>query len=507
MWYYLDDTGVRDAWAQGITGKGVKVAVLDSDVVSDYPALVDADMSYKLVLDDNATQCRAKTDKSLMLSVDAPSRKSSSGILSTHGTDVTGLIVGSGKGYDGNPGMTGVAPGASVTSYPVYISKSNITQDTDVCADENGYGIIDVNAVLSAAVDDGARVVNMSFGTMQHPDVDTYVKALRKGVIIVNARANTAMPGADDLVGEPMDTTYFPGTLTVSAVGPEGKLSEGFSDCKDGNVSLVAPGARVASVNDNEPKTLNDASQGNSLAAPMVAGYVALAMQKWPDATGNQVLQALVRSTRNNPWGAGKLDPGHRYGYGQPDVAKLLATDPSQFPDINPLLEAVVTNSEAHEQTQGMYTDRTDAFWKKTLWGHTQPFPEAITVQRDAVKVGVEYERQKTAWAKVEQCRKDGGSDCMRYSATATADEADEFVPKEVKPGSFTEYDYLHAGDDDGAQDAAPDVSVSSQASARSVWERLPVWAWVSIIVAVVLLLLTVVLAVLHRRQAFVAKK
>ena len=40
----IDDMGVRDAWAQGITGKGVKVAVLDDPIVSDYPALAGADV-------------------------------------------------------------------------------------------------------------------------------------------------------------------------------------------------------------------------------------------------------------------------------------------------------------------------------------------------------------------------------------------------------------------------------------------------------------------------------
>ncbi|MDE5640393.1 MAG: S8 family peptidase, partial [Bifidobacterium castoris] len=243
--WYIDDTGVRDAWAQGITGKGVKVAVLDSDVVSDYPALADADMSYRLVLPNSATRCHADSDLAVVLTVEDPSKKSSSGVLSTHGTEAAAMIVGSGKGYDGNPGMVGVAPDASVTSYPVGISRSSSSLNDATCVTDTNRAI-KLKDVLSAAVDDGARVVNMSIGTMQDPDVDTYVKALRKGVIIVNARSNTTLPGADDLVGEPMDMTYFPGTVTVSAVDPEGKLSEGPSDTKDGNVSLVAPGVDVA---------------------------------------------------------------------------------------------------------------------------------------------------------------------------------------------------------------------------------------------------------------------
>ncbi|MDE5640851.1 MAG: S8 family peptidase, partial [Bifidobacterium castoris] len=253
-----------------------------------------------------------------------------------------------------------------------------------------------------------------------------------------------------------------------------------------------------------DPKEWEATGRGNSLAAPMVAGYVALAMQRWPDATGNQVLQALVRSTKDNAWGAGKLDPEHKYGYGQPDVAKLLATDPSQYPDINPLLEAAVTNSDAHEETRGMYTDRTEAWWDGVRWGHTEPFPDQINVQRDAVKVGVEYERQKTAWAKVEACRKDGGADCMQYSATATADEADEFVPKEVKPDKYGKYGQsdLDAQYDLSNTSGSRAQSSSSSAPVSPVFFGLPVWAWASIIVALVLVVLAVVLAAVHHARS-----
>lgn len=43
----------------------------------------------------------------------------------------------------------------------------------------------------------------------------------------------------------------------------------------------------------------------------------------------------------------------------------------------------------------------------------------------EAGLVGKEYERQQKAWKRVEQCRADGQTDCMRYSATATADRED----------------------------------------------------------------------------------
>ena len=53
------------------------------------------------------------------------------------------------------------------------------------------------------------------------------------------------------------------------------------------------------------------------------------------------------------------------------------------------------------------------------------PNGERISVTVEASLVGRELQRQQAAWEKVESCRADGGSDCMKYSATATADEED----------------------------------------------------------------------------------
>ena len=73
-----------------------------------------------------------------------------------------------------------------------------------------------------------------------------------------------------------------------------------------------------------------------------------------------------------------------------------------------------------------MYTDHSD--WKDGAYGESDPFSpdgEKISVTKNTDLVGREYERQQAAWKKVEQCKSDGGSDCMKYSATNTADKAD----------------------------------------------------------------------------------
>ena len=69
------------------------------------------------------------------------------------------------------------------------------------------------------------------------------------------------------------------------------------------------------------------------MSTALVAGMLALARQKWPDATTNQILQSLVHSG---------LNPNHEWnqytGYGAIDGGGLVIDDPSQYPDENPIL-------------------------------------------------------------------------------------------------------------------------------------------------------------------------
>ena len=131
----------------------------------------------------------------------------------------------------------------------------------------------------------------------------------------------------------------------------------------------------------------------------------------------------LIRNTKGNASGGPKLDPEHKRGFGIVDPGKLLSVDPTRYPDVNPLLEWAVKTSGEHEETKGMYeypsplgrngVADTDVF---------SPNGERISVTVEASLVGRELQRQQAAWEKVESCRADGGSDCMKYSSTATAE-------------------------------------------------------------------------------------
>ncbi|MEE1295805.1 MAG: S8/S53 family peptidase [Bifidobacterium sp.] len=430
--WYINDTGVRDAWSEGLDGSGVKVAVIDSAVVSDHPSLADADISYDIAFadDDAHTSCTVTTylQTKVQLSKEQPfiARGQVDGMVSSHGTQMVAMIVGNGKGYDGGAGIQGVAPKASVQAWAYTVDDDNPSGLTNWCTDDGPFGPTVVDA-FTQAVDSGARIVNMSLVSDATPSTDVYIKALRRGLVMVAGRANSTDPGANDMVGEPSKLTYMPGMVVTNAVDRDGNL-QSVSDVKDGNVAIVAPGVGVTGYRTYTARQVSGAD-GTSKSTALVSGYLALVMQKWPKATGNQVLQSLVRNTKDNDTGEAQLDPEHKTGFGQIDLAKLLKTDPSQYPDINPLLAEAVERSDQHEETKGMYTSR-DSWDPNNTYGKTDPFPYSIEVTRDDSKINDEYQRQKAAWKQVEQCRKDGAKDCMQYSATANADRDEPLTYK-----------------------------------------------------------------------------
>ncbi|PLS27370.1 peptidase, S8/S53 family [Bifidobacterium anseris] len=486
--WYVTKTGAQDAWSQGVTGKGVKVAVLDDQLVVDYPGIAGKQVASRLVLPDGASSC-VNLKKTRMMRVSDPAlRAGDGGIYVTHGTMMTAYIVGDGSGYDGNRGLVGVAQNAQVTHYPLTFGSAGLSGFSEACS-TNGKAI-DFAGSVRQAVANGDRIINLSFEGRSGSDmVEAYVGALRAGVVVVSGSGNdTEDSGPKDYVGEPTKINRFPGVLAVNGADESGNANR-----RDGGVTLLAPSEGINRYAVGDARVVKVDSGGSSSASAITSGMLALVMSKWPDATGNQVLQSVVRNTRGNTSGEPVFDRDLRAGFGVIDLPRLLATDPSQYPDVNPLLEAAVANSEKHEETRGMYTDHSD--WTQ-LAGMTDPFglddSSGIDVPKEADLVGEEYERQKAAWAKVEQCRKDGGADCMQYSATRTG---------QAMSSSTSDNGQAAAPKADGA--GASGVTTSSASSSSG-----SVWLWAALgsgIVAVAALIVVACLVVRRRRRLPVA--
>ncbi len=436
-YWYVDDMGVRDAWKQDITGKGVKVAVVDGQAVSNYPALADADITFKAAI-EGGSSCKAKDDflstgrlgGSRTMSADDSGRKAGDGgIYMSHGTAMASFIVGNGRGYDGTLGILGSAPDATVLFYAQsFPSPGLMSEAIGIPCVNDKESPLSISHTFRQATDDGARLISLSMsGPSTGLDVPDWMYALRHGVIVVSGRGNfSSDANALDLVGEPLTINKFPGFIVTNTVDSSGNIFED-TNVVDGDVSVLSPSVNVVLYRLTEDKKAEIGAGGTSAATAILSGYLALALQKWPKATGNQILQSLIRNTKGNESGEPRLDPEHKRGFGEVDVTKLLSVDPTQYPDINPLLAWAYETSEKHDETRGMYTDHSD--WGKNAdYAPTDPFTtdgSSIMVPREADLVGQEYERQQAAWKKVEQCKSDGGSDCMKYSATNTADKAD----------------------------------------------------------------------------------
>lgn len=427
----VKDSAVVSAHESGLDGSGVKIGVLDTRVVSDYPGLSDADANVEYRLGSFVNATTDEPDECLIKGVPlqktVTSKEGNLGNLySSHGTGMLTWLVGNGKSWDASQGVTGLVPKSDVLFLTI---AEDITDSISMNIPCDDFAMSDIDKDVSTAVDWGARIINMSNnGGVGDYGIDGMLKALRHGVIIVSGRSNDKETDAivngsstDVMIGDPRERSSFPGVIRNNEVGPDGQIA-GISDVADANVNILSPGDQVLRQRINS-KFISVDTGGTSTGSVVLSGYLALTVQKWPDATGNQILQSLVRNTKGNDSGEAKLDPEHKRGYGQVDPGRLLTVDPTQYPDVNPILEAQVTTaSKLSDDRSKWYTQDCST----NLDGVGSLLDDdSYPVFCQAGEIGREYERQKAAWKKVEQCRSDGGSDCMRYSATATADETE----------------------------------------------------------------------------------
>jgi subtilisin family serine protease len=163
----------------------------------------------------------------------------------------------------------------------------------------------DIANAIRYAVDNGAKVVNMSFGKSISPQkqwVDDAVRyAESKGVLLVHAAGNDAKDiDINDNFPSPVfknDSTARAGNwITVGASGDPaaGGLIGSFSNYGKKEVDVFAPGVKIYSTlpGGNQYGNL----QGTSMASPVVAGVAALLMSYYPDLTVQQVKNIIEKS-------------------------------------------------------------------------------------------------------------------------------------------------------------------------------------------------------------------
>lgn len=202
-----------------------------------------------------------------------------------HGTHVAGIIAAV---RHNKIGIDGVAD--HVRILPVRAVPDGDEYDKDVAL------------ALRYAIDNGAKVINTSFGKDFSPHKQWVYDALKyaaeKDVLIVNAAGNdtknidTQLSFPDDNInGEEFTDTM----ITIGALNFEynENLVASFSNYGKNNVDLFSPGVQIyATVPENKYKFLD----GTSMAAPEVAGVAALIRSYFPNLKAREVKQILMES-------------------------------------------------------------------------------------------------------------------------------------------------------------------------------------------------------------------
>ncbi len=215
-----------------------------------------------------------------------------------HGTHVSGIIAAV---RNNGLGMDGVADNVRIMT--VRAVPDGDEHDKDIAL------------AIRYAADNGAKVINMSFGKGFSPEkkwVDDAVKyAESKGVLLVHAAGNSHQ-NLDSTYNFPTpvfeEGTRAPNWITVGASGDPkaGGLTASFSNYGKKEVDVFAPGVRIYSTvpGGNTYQNL----QGTSMASPVVAGLAAFIMQYYPKLSPQQVKMVIEKSSKNP--GVKVKDPG-----------------------------------------------------------------------------------------------------------------------------------------------------------------------------------------------------
>lgn len=160
----------------------------------------------------------------------------------------------------------------------------------------------DIALAIRYAVDNGASVVNMSFGKSYSPYKDEVIAAIRyaeeKGVLLIHAAGNDGKDiGENNNFPSPMYksmSSEFTNWIEVGASTRYKKaLAASFSNYSDKHVDIYAPGLEIYST---VPQSEYEESQGTSMAAPMVTGLAALLKSYFPKLTMFEIRDIILQS-------------------------------------------------------------------------------------------------------------------------------------------------------------------------------------------------------------------
>lgn len=204
-----------------------------------------------------------------------------------HGTHCAGIIAGE---RNNGVGIDGIANNIKIMSIRTIPEGDYLDQD--------------LSDAIRYAVDNGARIINMSFNKQTSPDklgVDNAVRyAMDKGVLIVHAAGNE---GKEEEIESSFPNRYYKEggqALAWIEVGASGQydnenLLAPFSNYGRATTDVFAPGVKITST---YPNNQYETENGTSMAAPIVSGLAALMLSYYPTLTGLEIKNIIMQSVK-----------------------------------------------------------------------------------------------------------------------------------------------------------------------------------------------------------------
>ncbi|MCC3406096.1 MAG: S8 family serine peptidase [Microcoleus sp. PH2017_10_PVI_O_A] len=272
-----DTINAPEVWNQGISGKGIVVAVVDSGVDYTHPDLDDNIWQNAGEIPDNGIDDDRNGYIDDIRGWDFVYQDNNPMDFDGHGTHVAGAIAAERNDF----GITGVAYNAKIM--PVRVLDANVEGYPD-----------EIAAGIRYAADNGANVINLSLGGWYPSPLEDEAigYATDKGVVVVIAAGNEGFTEPDypainaDRLG-----------IAVGAIDVNDRMDE-YSNRAGSKVLdyVVAPGIDIYSTT---PDDSYEIKSGTSMATPHVAGVAALVLNANPTLTPAQV--GYILTTTANP--------------------------------------------------------------------------------------------------------------------------------------------------------------------------------------------------------------
>ena len=367
-------------------------------VLSGWPAGAEVVVA---VIDDGVDGSHRDLDANLVTTGDSCHRsvkKDWDGDLNDHGTHVAGIIAAERNGLD----VVGVAPEAKILPIKKHYHDDLFDKNGDYRGptDSDCWALISSTAAaVRMAIEQGADVINMSFGGPTDSDTDEAVirAAMMRDIVVVASAGNcgTRGPRVCEKDGEFIEDRAYPGVISVASVEDTGKQSD-FSTA-NAHVAIAAPGGQTLAENPGDWKLDEILStvppykagffrpcsrgttcyvghkSGTSMAAPIISGVVAHMKARFPKASVSEIRQALYTTARNRD----SRRTGHftwEYGWGTVQPADAIRDLTKRFYTCDALLKSgeplVAYDIDVDIDADGdtVDDDRVGLFDRRDVW-------------------------------------------------------------------------------------------------------------------------------------------